>query len=60
MLDQVTEALCGPAARARGLFDEGYIAGLLSEPNETRTTLGANALWQFALLELWLQNLGVE
>ncbi len=59
VLEQVTEALRGPEARERGLFDDGYISGLLSEPNETRTTLGANALWQFALLELWLQNLGV-
>ena len=59
VLEQVTEALRGPAARERGLFDDEYISGLLSEPNETRTTLGANALWQFALLELWLQNLGV-
>jgi asparagine synthase (glutamine-hydrolysing) len=59
VLDRVTEALRSPAARERGLFDERYISRLLSEPNETRTTLGANALWQFALLELWLQNLGV-
>jgi asparagine synthase (glutamine-hydrolysing) len=59
LLDQVTEALRSSAARTRGLFDERYIADLLSEPNATRTTLGANALWQFALLEMWLQNLGV-
>jgi asparagine synthase (glutamine-hydrolysing) len=59
VLEQVTEALRGPAARERGLFDERYIADLLAEPNESRTTLGANALWQFALLELWLQDLGV-
>jgi asparagine synthase (glutamine-hydrolysing) len=59
VLDQVTDALRGPAARERGLYDDGYISGLLSEPNETRTTLGSNALWQFALLELWLQDLGV-
>jgi asparagine synthase (glutamine-hydrolysing) len=58
LLDTVTEALHAPAARARGLFDEGYIAHLLSAPNDTRTTLGANALWQFALLELWLQHMG--
>ena len=58
LLEQVTEALRGPAAQERGLFDDGYIAQLLSEPNETRTTLGANALWQFALLEMWLQTMG--
>jgi asparagine synthase (glutamine-hydrolysing) len=58
LLDQVTEALRGPAAQERGLFDDGYVAQLLSEPNETRTALGANALWQFALLEMWLQDMG--
>ena len=58
LLEQVTEALRGPAARERGLFDDRYIAQLLSEPNDTRTTLGASALWQFALLEMWLQTMG--
>jgi asparagine synthase (glutamine-hydrolysing) len=60
LLDQVTDALTGRAAQERGLFSDRYISDLLSEPNESRTTLGANALWQFALLELWLQNLGVR
>ena len=59
LLEQVAAALRGPAARERGLLDDGYIAQLLSEPNERRTTLGANALWQFALLERWLQHTGV-
>ncbi len=58
VLDKATEALTGRAARERGLFADEYISGLLAQPNETRTTLGANALWQFALLELWLQSLG--
>jgi asparagine synthase (glutamine-hydrolysing) len=58
LLEQVTESLRGPAARERGLFDDRYIARLLSEPNDTRTTLGANAVWQFALLEMWLQTMG--
>jgi len=58
LLEQVTEALRGPAAQERGLFDDRYISQLLSEPNDRRTTLGANALWQFALLEMWLQNMG--
>jgi asparagine synthase (glutamine-hydrolysing) len=29
---------------------------MLREPNVTRTTLGSNALWQLALLEMWLQK----
>ena len=32
---------------------------LLADPNTTRTTLGSNALWQLALLEMWLQHHGV-
>ena len=30
---------------------------LLAAPNDTRTTLGANALWQLAVLEMWLQSM---
>jgi asparagine synthetase B (glutamine-hydrolysing) len=26
-------------------------------PNEGRTTLGANSLWQLGVLEMWLQNM---
>jgi asparagine synthase (glutamine-hydrolysing) len=32
---------------------------LLDEPNGNRTTLGSNSLWQVALLEMWLQEVGV-
>ena len=39
-----------------GLFSDDAVAGLLAEPNRTRTTLGSNALWQLALLEMWLQK----
>jgi asparagine synthase (glutamine-hydrolysing) len=28
---------------------------MLDDPNSGRTNLGANALWQVALLEMWLQ-----
>jgi asparagine synthase (glutamine-hydrolysing) len=59
MLDRVRDALSTPAARARGLFDQGYVQRLLADPNTPRTTLGANQLWQLALLEMWLQDKGV-
>ncbi|MCU1479259.1 MAG: N-acetylglutaminylglutamine amidotransferase [Subtercola sp.] len=59
-LQRVREALTDPAARERGLFDEGTVNGLLASPNETRTTLGSNALWQLALLEMWLQKQGIR
>ncbi|OJF13061.1 N-acetylglutaminylglutamine amidotransferase [Couchioplanes caeruleus] len=59
MLELVREALHAPAARARGLFRKEYVDALLADPNTPRTTLGANQLWQLALLEMWLQDKGV-
>ena len=59
LLDRVTGALTGPAARDRGLFRADYLTRLLADPNTERTTLGANQLWQLALLEMWLQRMGV-
>jgi asparagine synthase (glutamine-hydrolysing) len=59
MLEKVRDALFAPAARARGLFRPEYVDALLKDPNTPRTTLGANQLWQLALLEMWLQDKGV-
>ncbi|SDS75869.1 asparagine synthase (glutamine-hydrolysing) [Friedmanniella luteola] len=58
-LERVRDALTDPAARRRGLFDDELVRSLLADPNRTRTTLGSNALWQLALLEMWLQKHGV-
>jgi asparagine synthase (glutamine-hydrolysing) len=55
-LERVRDALTDPRAKQRGLFDDDAVAGLLADPNSTRTTLGSNALWQLALLEMWLQH----
>jgi asparagine synthase (glutamine-hydrolysing) len=60
MLDRVRDALSAPAARARGLFRDDYVDLLLADPNLPRTTLGANQLWQLALLEMWLQERRIE
>jgi asparagine synthase (glutamine-hydrolysing) len=57
-LDMVSEALHDPAAKSRGLFRQDHLDTLLAAPDEHRTTLGASALWQLALLELWLQAHG--
>jgi asparagine synthase (glutamine-hydrolysing) len=57
-LDRARDALTDPAAKARGLFRDDYVHRMLAAPNEHRTTLGANALWQVALLEMWLQDKG--
>ncbi|MCU1526873.1 MAG: asparagine synthetase, partial [Frondihabitans sp.] len=59
-LSRVRDALLDPAAAARGLFDSATVERLLTNPNETRTTLGSNALWQLALIEMWLQAQGVS
>jgi asparagine synthase (glutamine-hydrolysing) len=56
MLELVRDALHAPAARERGLFRPEYVDALLKDPNTPRTTLGANQLWQLALLEMWLQD----
>jgi asparagine synthase (glutamine-hydrolysing) len=59
MLEKVRDALGAPAARERGLFRPEYVDFLLADPNTPRTTLGANQLWQLALLEMWLQDKGI-
>ncbi len=58
-LDRVRDALTDPAAIERGLFRRETVNAMLADPNTTRTTLGSNALWQLALLEMWLQTAGV-
>jgi asparagine synthase (glutamine-hydrolysing) len=54
-LELVRDALHAPEARQRGLFEDAYVARLLSAPNEELTPLRGNKLWQLGLLELWLQ-----
>jgi len=58
-LDRVRAALTDPAARTRNLFRPEVLSAMLADPNTTRTTLGSNALWQLALLEMWPQNLDI-
>jgi asparagine synthase (glutamine-hydrolysing) len=59
VLDRVRAALETPEAKKRGVFQEAYVAELLAAPDEHRTKRGANALWQVALLETWLQTHGI-
>ncbi|MFF5970015.1 N-acetylglutaminylglutamine amidotransferase [Streptomyces sp. NPDC012769] len=59
VLERVRDALSAPAARGRGLFRDEYVASLLEAPDDHRTNRGANALWQVALLEIWLQTHGI-
>ena len=55
VLEMVRDTLASAAARDRGLFRREAVDALLATPNTVRTTLGANALWQVAVLEMWLQ-----
>jgi asparagine synthase (glutamine-hydrolysing) len=58
-LTMVGDALHAPEAKQRGLFRSDFIEGLLANPNERRTPVNSNVLWQVALLETWLQSHGV-
>ena len=58
-LDMVKEALTSGPARQRGLFSSGYLEQLFAAPEKHITPLRGSALWQVALLELWLQNHGI-
>ena len=56
LLDRVRDAVTDPVAKDRGLFRPDWLHRMLASPNTERTTLGSNALWQVALLEMWLQE----
>jgi len=58
-LDRVREAVTDPVAKARGLIRRDWLDAMLADPNTERTNLGSNALWQVALLEMWLQDRGI-
>ena len=59
VLERVRGALTDPAATSRGIFRPDAVTQMLDDPNSSRTNLGANALWQVALLEMWLQAHGI-
>src|SRR5215212_3619478 len=42
-----------------GLVRRDWLDTMLADPNTARTNLGSNALWQVALLEMWLQERGL-
>ncbi|MGD9988888.1 N-acetylglutaminylglutamine amidotransferase [Pseudonocardia sp.] len=58
-LERVRDAVTDPVAKARGLVRGDWLEAMLTDPNTQRTNLGSNALWQVALLEMWLQERGV-
>ncbi|MGD9526007.1 N-acetylglutaminylglutamine amidotransferase [Pseudonocardia sp.] len=58
-LERVRDAVTDPVAKARGMVRPDWRDAMLADPNTTRTNLGSNALWQVALLEMWLQERGI-
>ena len=55
-LERVREALLDPVGPGPWALPIRVPSShMLAAPNETRTTLGSNALWQLGLLEMWLQ-----
>ncbi|MFW0783985.1 N-acetylglutaminylglutamine amidotransferase [Gordonia sp. CPCC 206044] len=57
VLDMVTDVLRSRTAVDRGLYRPEALDRLFADPNGVRTTLGANELWQVAMLEMWLQTM---
>jgi asparagine synthase (glutamine-hydrolysing) len=57
LLDMVRDAVTNDAARSRGLYRAESVKTLLAAPNQTRTRLDANTLWQLGVLEMWLQSM---
>jgi asparagine synthase (glutamine-hydrolysing) len=57
LLDMVRDAVTNDAARSRGLYRAERVKELLATPNETRTRLDGNTLWQLGVLEMWLQSM---
>jgi asparagine synthase (glutamine-hydrolysing) len=58
-VELVREALSDPVAKRRGLFRPAIVESMLDDPDRHRTPIGANALWQLGLLEMWLQAHGI-
>ena len=58
-LERVRDAVDAPVAKDRGLVRRDWLDAMLADPNTQRTNLGSNALWQVALLEMWLQERGI-
>jgi asparagine synthase (glutamine-hydrolysing) len=59
-LDMVRAALTAPSARARGIFRPEWLDELFADPAAHITRLRGSELWQAAVLEMWLQQQGIE
>jgi asparagine synthase (glutamine-hydrolysing) len=59
VLELVRDALHTQAARDRGLFTSAELRRHFADPNAELTPLRGNRLWQYGLLEMWLQTHGI-
>lgn len=59
-LERVRQALTDPIAKERGLFRPAVVDAELADPHGNRSKLGAHALWQMGLLEMWLQSMDIR
>ncbi|MCB9091489.1 MAG: N-acetylglutaminylglutamine amidotransferase [Halobacteriovoraceae bacterium] len=59
-LDFVKKYLTESNIKKRGIFQPQYVDKLLSQPKAHITALRGSELWQVALLEIWLQEQGIE
>jgi asparagine synthase (glutamine-hydrolysing) len=55
-LDFMRAILDSDACRQRGLYERGYVEGLLAAPDMHLTRIHGSKLWHLAALELWLQR----
>ena len=55
-LDFMRAILDSAACRQRGLYERGYVEGLLAAPDMHLTRIHGSKLWHLAALELWLQR----
>jgi asparagine synthase (glutamine-hydrolysing) len=60
LLDRVKAALTDPAARRRDMFQPTALSAVIDDPNTARTPIGANVLWQLAVIEMWLQAMDIH
>ncbi|UNM96192.1 N-acetylglutaminylglutamine amidotransferase [Ignatzschineria rhizosphaerae] len=60
-LEMMQDLLTSEKSRSRGIFNEAYIQDLLKNPEapSSFTNIQGSKLWHAALLELWLQSVGL-
>lgn len=46
-------------ARERGLYQTSYLDKVLAQPEVHLTRIKGSKLWHMALLEMWLQTMGI-